>query len=122
MTNYPQTIFAAHARGRRGAISKMLMPAIDVRATRGPQNSYPHFKVPTMKSFYMNANAFNTAQNAAAGFDLVRLSKSKQAVDLCSNTMSAYNRAGLPFYKRGKAVFFSKVELATFIRANQNVG
>jgi hypothetical protein len=67
----------------------------------------------------MNATNFITAQSQpVTGWDLVRLSKSKQHVDLCPNTLRAYNRAGLPFYKKGKAVFFSKAELAMFIRNN----
>lgn len=48
-------------------------------------------------------------------FDLFRLSKSKQAVDICPNTLRSYNKQGLPFYHRGKAVFVSKLELAAFI-------
>lgn len=51
------------------------------------------------------------------GFDLFRLSKSKEVVDLCSNTLRQYNQEGLPFYKRGKAVFVSKTELRNFIVA-----
>ena len=50
-----------------------------------------------------------------SGFDLFRLSKSKQVVDVCSNTLRAYNKQGLPFYHRGKAIFVSKSELAQFI-------
>jgi len=50
-----------------------------------------------------------------SGFDLFRLSKSKEVVDVCSNTLRSYNRAGLPFYHRGKAIFVSKSELAQFI-------
>ena len=51
-----------------------------------------------------------------SGFDLFRLTKSKDEVDLCPNTLRAYNKQGLPFYRRGKAVFVSKAELAQFIR------
>jgi hypothetical protein len=51
-----------------------------------------------------------------AGFDLFRLSKSKDVVDVSANTLRAYNREGLPFYKQGKAIFVSKTELAAFIR------
>lgn len=51
------------------------------------------------------------------GFDLFRLSKSKEVVDLAPNTIRAYHRDGLPFYRQGKAVFVSKAELASFIRA-----
>lgn len=49
-------------------------------------------------------------------FDLVRLSKSKSAVDICPNTIRAYSRQGLSLYRKGKAVFFSKTELDRFIR------
>jgi hypothetical protein len=61
-----------------------------------------------------------TQTNTAAGnFDLFRLSKSKQAVDVCPNTLRGYNRAGLPFYRQGKAVFVSRAELDQFIRSNR---
>jgi len=49
-------------------------------------------------------------------FDLFRLSKSKSTVDLCSNSLREYNRNGLPFYRRGRAVFVSKMELDQYIR------
>jgi hypothetical protein len=62
------------------------------------------------------SNSFDTS------FDLFRLSKSKQVVDVCANTLRSYNRAGLPFYRHGKAVFISKSELATFIRAGVRKG
>jgi hypothetical protein len=51
----------------------------------------------------------------SGSFDLFRLSKSKSAVDICPNTLRSYNKQGLPFYHRGKAVFVSKSELAAFI-------
>jgi hypothetical protein len=57
-----------------------------------------------------------TQNNATAGFDLFRLSKSKETVDICSNTLRAYHAQGLPFYRNGKAVFVSKSELELFIR------
>ena len=57
-----------------------------------------------------------SAQPGAISFDLFRLSKSKEAVDVCSNTLRAYHDEGLPFYRKGKAVFISRVELAAFIR------
>jgi len=69
----------------------------------------------------MNSVAFADAVGgSAAGFDLFRLSKSKPTVDICANTLRAYHRNGLPFYRRGKAVFISKTELAAFIRAQAN--
>ena len=49
-------------------------------------------------------------------FDLFRLSKSKAVVDLAPNTLRAYFKAGLPFYKRGKAIFVSRAETVAFIR------
>ncbi len=50
-------------------------------------------------------------------FDLFRLNKSKDAVDVCANTLRNYHKAGLRFYKIGKAVFVSKSELDQFIRS-----
>jgi hypothetical protein len=52
----------------------------------------------------------------SVSFDLFRLSKSKKAVDLCPNTLRAYNEEGLNFYRRGKVVFISKSELEAFIK------
>ena len=50
-------------------------------------------------------------------FDMFRLSQGKAAVDVCPNTLRAYNADGLPFYRMGKAVFISKTELEGFIRS-----
>lgn len=50
-----------------------------------------------------------------SGFDLVRLSKSKKEVDLSPNTIRAYFQRGLPYYKMGKAIFFSRIQLHQFI-------
>ena len=50
-------------------------------------------------------------------FDLFRLSKSKRIVDISPNTLRSYFNEGLPFYKKGKATFVSKTELANFIRS-----
>jgi hypothetical protein len=50
-------------------------------------------------------------------FDLARLTKAKQAVDLAPNTIRNYARNGLPLYRMGRAVFFSRSELEQFIRA-----
>ncbi len=55
-------------------------------------------------------------QYPANGFDLFRLSKSKEVVDVCANTLRAYHRDGLPFHYQGKAIFVSKIDLAAFIR------
>ena len=86
--------------------------------TAGCKISPPISRSHLCKNIHMNANTFITTQTPQlTGFDLVRLSKSKQHVDLCSNTLRALNRAGLPFYRRGKAVFFSKTELAAFLRS-----
>lgn len=59
-----------------------------------------------------------TQENVNGGFDLFRLTKSKDIVDVCPNTLRGYFKMGLPFYKRGKAIFVSKTELATFIRGS----
>jgi hypothetical protein len=60
----------------------------------------------------------NTVQpnSPTSEFDLFRLSKSKDVVDVCPNTLRNYFTQGLPFYKKGKAIFVSKSELANFIR------
>ncbi len=49
-------------------------------------------------------------------FGFFRLSKSKLAVDVCPNTLRAYNSQGLPFYRIGKSVFVNYAELESFIR------
>jgi hypothetical protein len=60
----------------------------------------------------------NDSSTSEASWDLFRLSKSKQIVDVASNTLRKYNREGLRFYRNGKAVFISKIELAEFIRTH----
>ncbi len=67
----------------------------------------------------MNAGSLAAAQQQAngSGYDFFRLSKSKSAVDLAPNTLRAYNRQGLAFYRRGRVVFVSKAELHQFICA-----
>jgi hypothetical protein len=52
-------------------------------------------------------------------FAMFRLTKSKAEVGVSPNTLRAYNRAGLPFYRRGKCVFISRAELETFIRGSK---
>ena len=64
----------------------------------------------------MKNNSRTTHQSNETGFDLFRLSKSKEVVDVCPNTLRSYFEQGLRFYKQGKAVFVSKAELAAFIR------
>jgi DNA-binding transcriptional MerR regulator len=49
-------------------------------------------------------------------FDLVRISSAKKACGVCSNTIRAYAREGLALYKKGRATFFSRAELADHIR------
>ena len=56
--------------------------------------------------------------NEHRSFDLFRLSRAKAEVDLAPNTLRAYNRRGLPFYRQGKAVFISKAELEIFIKSH----
>ena len=56
------------------------------------------------------------AMQQTVSFDLTRLSKSKAVVDLAPNTLRKYFALGLNSYQRGKTVFFSRAELAAFIR------
>ena len=58
-------------------------------------------------------NSTDTGQHS---FDLVRLNASKRHVDLAPNTIRAYAKEGLNLYRKGKAVFFSRAELAAFIK------
>ena len=55
-------------------------------------------------------------------FDLVRITKAKRVVDVSANTIRAYGKRGLPLYKCSKSLFFSRSELAAFIRANSTQG
>ncbi|GEM_PF-1664715 len=64
----------------------------------------------------INSSTVKNEIGASQSFDLFRLTKAKATVDVCSNTLREYNRQGLPFYKRGRAVFVSKTELEAFIR------
>lgn len=50
-------------------------------------------------------------------FEMLRLTKSKQTVDISPNTIRSYAKEGLRLYRRGRAVYFSKSELVAFIRA-----
>jgi len=58
----------------------------------------------------------NIASQSHFDFGLVRLSKSKSIVDICPNTIRRFASEGLPIYRNGRAVFFSKAELESFIR------
>jgi hypothetical protein len=55
-------------------------------------------------------------EQQSTSFDLVRLSKSKKAVDLAPNSIRAYAKEGLNLYRKGRAVFFSRAELEQHIR------
>ena len=57
-----------------------------------------------------------TQNNDLCRFGFFRLSKSKVTVDVCPNTLRAYNAQGLPFYKLGKSIFVNYAELEDFIR------
>ena len=67
-------------------------------------------------------NSIQGSNGQLAGFDLFRLSKSKQSVDVCANTLREYHEQGLNFYRMGKAVFISRTELESFIRAKALTG
>ena len=69
----------------------------------------------------MKTSSFSNSSNASGGgFDLFRLTRSKQTVDLSPNAIRSLHRAGLPVYRSGRAVFISKSELDAFIRARSN--
>jgi hypothetical protein len=55
-------------------------------------------------------------QEDNTSFDLVRISRAKKAVDLSPNTIRAYALEGLALYRKGRALFFSRSELAAHIR------
>jgi len=61
-------------------------------------------------------------ESTASTFDLFRVSKGKRVVDVSPNTLRQYNDEGLPFYRRGKAVFVSKTDLAMFLRSRIALG
>lgn len=63
-----------------------------------------------------------TAPSVNTGFDLFRLTKSKEVVDLAPNTIRKFARDGLPIYRCGKATFISRSELAAFIRTQATGG
>ena len=60
--------------------------------------------------------------DADNGFDLFRLSRAKEVVDISPNTLRKFNGDGLQFYRRGSAVFVSKADLSMFLRAPTRKG
>jgi len=65
----------------------------------------------------MKRASMNLQTSEAVTFDLFRLSKSKAAVDVSSNTIREYARQGLPLRRMGRAVFVSRSELERYIIA-----
>ena len=57
----------------------------------------------------------NTLPPTTPNFDLVRLTKSKREVDLSANTIRSYAEHGLQLHRVGRAVFFSRTQLANLI-------
>ena len=55
-------------------------------------------------------------ETSRTNFDLVRLTKAKREVDVCPNSIRAYAEKGLRLYRSGRAVWFSRSELADFIK------
>ena len=51
-------------------------------------------------------------------FDMCRITHSKRQCNVSIGTMRKYAREGLKLYKVGKALWFSKTELADFIRSH----
>ena len=64
----------------------------------------------------MSVKLVNAPQTTADGWDLFRLSRAKSVVDISVNTLRAYHKMGLRFYRVGKSIFISKAELDAFIR------
>lgn len=60
----------------------------------------------------------NDGQAKQPSFDLIRITKSKDTVDLAPNTIRSFAHQGLRIYKAGKAAFFSRSELEHFIRTH----
>jgi hypothetical protein len=69
-----------------------------------------------------NCNASIAQERSAPlNFEMVRISKAKETCDVCPNTIRAYAAEGLPLYKVGKSVYFSRTDLANFIRGRAMV-
>jgi hypothetical protein len=68
-------------------------------------------------------NAATTEQTpttpAPESFDLVRISKAKEVCDVAPNSIRNYAKLGLRIYRAGKSTFFSKMELAAFIKSGK---
>jgi hypothetical protein len=60
-------------------------------------------------------NAVIDTTGERSGFDLFRLTKAKETVDVCPNTLRGYFKKGLRHYKQGRAIFVSKSELRAFL-------
>jgi hypothetical protein len=68
----------------------------------------------------MDAKGVTVATGGQSGFDLFRLTKSKEVVDVCPNTLRTYFKKGLRFYKQGKAIFISKSDVYAFLTKPQS--
>ena len=64
----------------------------------------------------MNKAANSKTPLIDSTFEMFRISKAKAVVDLAPNTLRAYVRDGLPTYRKGRTVWFSKTEVAAFLR------
>ena len=58
---------------------------------------------------------------AIQNWDLCRITKAKREVDISHNTIRAYAKRGLRIYRHGRATYFSRAELAEFIKTRANV-
>jgi hypothetical protein len=57
------------------------------------------------------------AESGKPSWDLCRIGRAKEIVDLCPNTIRAYARRGLQIYNCGKVTLFSVRELEAFVRS-----
>ncbi len=64
---------------------------------------------------HMKRNSIEQQQQPIS-FDLGRVTHAKREVNISTSTLRTYNQRGLRFYKVGKCTFYSKSELAHFIR------
>lgn len=65
----------------------------------------------------MMIKSIEQKSESTRNFDLFRLSNSKAEVNLCSNTIRSFAKAGLRIYRLGRVAMVSKAELDAFIRS-----
>lgn len=69
-------------------------------------------------SYRSRVTLCDTVPMTENSFDLVRITHTKEEVDISTEMIRAYCRQGLRLYKVGKAAFISRTELADFIKSH----